>query len=559
MCINESFNNAFDTMNDAISYINSCRLNKKKGVLDGVATTFIKYLYDELWVSVGGDWKYTPLRCDEKGEIKISSYYKPMWEDIKSDLTKKGIVDGENIKYNPKNKEKIMVGNLEFKWGEGSIKNKKDDNTTSSSIETSTQEQISVQVFNRYWKFGKEIDVVTIKDENNEWMKDEEYKKFFEKPEYKYWVNSWVQQFNTIQKFLSSKGWGKNLTAVMYGDEDNEISELFEKLTNEIKKELNNINNRNEFNPTDIIIYDSNQKSEIITTFNGLINDVDKKDDGQTIFKSTVSVLSEYYKNNVFVGVSLKKGTSFKPHMLNVEPIKGFENAELQQLEYNPCDWFFKKMFGPNYKKELYKLSPNDIKKVYNKEKTTKTLELIINTDGGDSGNRIEGICLSYRTHAGGWGKSLDLEARLPKSSAQIGRCPAPKYIKYLGQFYKQYEMLRKIKVKKIEYDIKDLCEKWRELTQQWGYIKTNNTPQDIEMLFNLLIPIEYLLNGELYSYYMQIHFLYALYKSDIDVNNAPIEGLDKTGIGRTLRKMLLWSEKLDEDCLPYLLIGPKA
>jgi hypothetical protein len=77
-----------------------------------------------------------------------------------------------------------------------------------------------------------------------------------------------------------------------------------------------------------------------------------------------------------------------------------------------------------------------------------------------------------------------------------------------------------------------------------------NNITWSLDYVFDIVGEIEKFTNGELYSYYMQINFLYAL----ININKDKKEET----IGKKLRNILLWSEKLDEDCLPYLLITPK-
>jgi hypothetical protein len=258
-----------------------------------------------------------------------------------------------------------------------------------------------------------------------------------------------------------------------------------------------------------------------------------------TSFITTVALLSRLYKEQKFVGVSLKNGHSFMPIMLNVEPIKGFENAKLSdKINYDPCEMFFR---GMDFSK-IKRLNKNFYKKHLHK-KTIKTLTLKIDTD--DS----KGIELQYRTNHDGYRSSLILEPKLKNAKSFIGKCPARKYRNYLDIFNIGFKELGDTVLSKVNYNIDDLCYKW-DFIKESGIINAKSTSNDIRKLFDIVGEIEKFTNGELYSYYMQINFLYAL----ININKDKKEET----IGKKLRNILLWSEKLDEDCLPYLLIKPK-
>jgi len=479
---NVTFNNAEDTIN----FINK----QRKDPLDQTAIDFINYLYS-VW---NKEPLTTPFRLAEGNKkVKVSRANYRTNDSVQNYLSNIGI-DGYQ--------ESFKVGNLNIIWGEGSATRSKN----STKIATDIQETISAMVFN---KFSSKSNIT------KDMLLSEDFGDFNEYMKYDDWVTSWVNQFNTIQTQLSS--WS-NLVAVRYGDDD-EVSNTIIKIHNKIVKELKSPQ-KDTFDPSDIIIYDKTAQKDIIERFSNIPE--------ENVFTAAKALITDLFDEKKYVGVSLKKGVNFLPLKLNFLPIEGFEGACIKSINYDPCEMFFKDEKPFNMSHTEY-----NTRRKNKKTSPTKSLTIVIDTD------EDENIKLYFRTNHDGYRESLILEPQLNNAKAFIGKCPATKYPKYLDQFNKGFLQLKNTQAKNVKYDIDDLCKKWDYVRK---YIDAQSTSKDIRDLFEYIMPIEKYINSELYSYYMQINFLYALFKSDIETS---------------LRNILLWAEKIDEDCLPYLLIKP--
>lgn len=481
------YNITFNNAEEAISFINKNRKNS----LNKDSIDFINFLYS-IW---DRNPLTTPLRLSNNTEnIKVSRANYRSDDKVQKYLDNVGI-DGYQ--------EDFKIGNLKVIWGEGSINRSKN----STKIATDIQEKISCIVFN---KFSDKTYIT------KELLLDEDFGEFNKYMNYNDWVISWVNQFNTIQTQLNS--W-KNLIAVRYGDKDDEVSNIIINVHNKISKELN-ISQKDVFDPSDIIIYDKSQEQDIIKRFSEIPN--------ENAFTATKALITDLFNEKKYIGVSLKKGINFLPLKLNFLPIEGFEGAEIKSIEFDPCLMFFRG-------EKPYKMNVQEynLKRKTKKTSPIKSLTIVIDT------NDDKNIKLYFRTNHDGYRESLVLEPQLNKSKAFIGKCPSIKYSKYFDQFNKGFLRLKNTTTKQVKYDLDDLCEKWDFVKK---YINAQSSSEDIRKLFEYIMPIEKYANSELYSYYMQINFLYALFKSNIETS---------------LRNILLWSEKIDEDCLPYLLIKP--
>lgn len=457
----------------------------------------VNFMYT-YWKGHGEDHSGTPFIFDPGNKtVKFNSVYKQN-DEVQEFISSMGYT-GEQ--------DSFAIGKQTLKWGAGSFSR----SAKSTSIPTDVQETISTIVINKYFA---DTDFLTNADLDLTGTLGEQYM------QYKDWVTSWVQQFNTLKGYL--KGWD-DMVAVRYGDNSDPVSMALGDVHNRICK-IKGISAKDALDPTDIILYKKSAQQEVASRL------ICK--DSPNLFVDAKNEITQLFNDKLYVGVSLKKGKAFEARKLNYDPIEGFENAHETKVQLDPMYDFFK-----NDRKMIEQFRNDQLQmdwNAYRKLKPTKVCQIIVDCDDES------GIVLNIRTNHDGYRQALVCEPHLAKAKAQMGKCPTTKWHNAIGKVNKVYAGFINKNAKSVQYDVDDLCTKWSDIM---GRFPNTTTPEDLKKLFELFEPYEQKASDSvLWSIYNQIHFLWGYY-------NSPDKEL--------MRKIMLWSEKIDEECLPYLLIKP--
>lgn len=507
LLLEAGYDTSFDTADEYVNYFRGAY--KKFNEQD---EEFIRFVVDEVW---DGDPDTVPFRIDKsKTNIKLYKPYRDS-EKLVNWLTQRGITDimGSSIK----------PGSITFTWGSGSLSANKEG---SGSIPTDTQEMITCMIFNEYLKHQSDLSIEDLK--TKDWNP---YNKYFTEKSYKTWLKSWVAQVETIFRAIPKSN---DLIAVHYDDKSDRVAETLRDI-HEVIRRKRGLRMKDAFDPTDIIIYSKSKSSSIVNS----MKECAELEDGEAIVKAMRTTITELYHNGSYVGVSLKKGTSFRPHFMNFEPAVGFENAHFTgKISIDPVYGFFggdedgieefmkMKSVDKYYYKEIVKKYGN---------KRNKSCVVIIDCD--DEKN----IKLNIRTNSSTYHNMLVLEPSLYKAHAQMGKVPVDKWESLLAESNPTINNIKST----TRYDIEDIIEKFEYVKTQFNTIRT--TPEQLRHLFELFgdKEKEFHMDNEIWACYIEIHILYAILTAK-DTSNV-------------LRNLLLWAEKLGDDCLPYLLIMPTA
>ena len=499
----------FDTtFNTADEYINYFRQKYKK--FDDSDAEFIKFVMTKVW---DGSEESVPFRIDKtKTNVKLYRPYKDN-EDLIDWLKNHGVPDisGGSIK----------PGHITFTWGSGSASS---NLTGSGKIATDIQETITCMIFNEYFHHQKDISVEDIK--SKDWG---EYNKYFTEKSYKTWPITWYNQCINIFKSAPK---ANDLVAVHYDDDNDAVAISLRKVHNKVRT-TKGIRKKDAFDPTDIIVYSKSKLGHIVDGFNNCI----ESEDGDNLIVALKSLITSLYHDNAYVGVSLKKGSSFRPHFMNFEPAIGFENARFTgKINLDPVYGFFgddqsaidEFMNMTGVDKQYYK----DIVKTYGKKRNKSCIAIVDCDDEKD-------IKFSIRTNSSAYHNMLVIEPSLYKALAQMGKVPVTKWQNLLSQSNPSISNIAKTN----KYDIDDLISKFEVIKTKFSSIQT--TSSQLRHLFEVFgdHEKEFNMDNELWAYYVEINILYAILNSK-DPSSA-------------IRNMLLWAEKLDDDGLPYLLIMP--
>lgn len=505
----EAYNKVFNTADEYIDYFKG-KYKRGRNVFNKDGEDFVHFMMDELWDGTQGTQPF--VISDPDTAVKVMRMYR------QNEKMMQWFAKHPELNFDPY-QETFFVGGITFKWGNGNVKSEK-----SKSLPTDIQEQVSCDFFNRYFKThstGMTVDEV----DTDGWDKFDEY---FSSKNYKEWVVSWVEQFNNICEAL--KGWN-NAVAVRYGDTNDKVaSKLLE-----IHKAISSLVKapKDTFDPSDILIYDRSSIGEILNEMDSMIEDVE---DADSIIKAGVAVFGRLYHSHKYIGVSIKKGKSFRPVFMNFEPAIGFENASLRdKMSLDPVYGFFgydDKMVAEfeERTKEADEAYYKDI--VKNCKRRNKSCVLYADCD--DHKN----IDIAIRTNQQSYHPHLVIEPKFKKAKAQIGKVPTFKWMRMLTAI--NPDLQEAFEDKKAKYDVDGLCKKWDYIRTRFKDLRT--TSKQLRHLYEIFASIDRKLDNELYSYSVQINILYAL-----------LQGETSTMV----RSLLLWAEKVDDDCLPYLLIKP--
>ena len=488
--ITESFDTVYDDVEICISEFD------KRHPVTSTLRSLVQHMY-EVWREQGGLYEQIPFIFDASVNlVKFNRCYKND-DSVQQYLTGLGI-DGYQ--------DSFSIGKQTIKWGSGSFSRAKN----STSVKTSDQETISTMFINKYFDSYSKLlrQDVDINDFG-------EYSKYLQ---YNDWLTSWIEQFNTIKYQL--KGWS-NIVAVRYGDKTDPVASELVKLHNRICK-LKGISAKDALDPTDILLYNKSAQSKVVATLN-----CDSCED-DTVFMEAKNRITSLYDDKLYVGVSLKKGKSFVPMKLNYEPVTGFKNAHITEIVFDPISNLLKNRVD-DFRTGKLIIDKNTYKSL----KSTKQLTFKIDCDDE------KGITLSVRTNHDGIREPLVCEPHLKRASAFMGKVPSEKWHSAIAQVDDVYASFHNKNTKKVVYDIDDLCERWDSIR---SHFPNTTTSDDLRKIFKAFEPIEKHMNSELWSIYVQIHFLYGLFNTKDD---------------EYVRHLLLWAEKIDERCLPYLLIKP--
>ncbi len=491
--VNESYNVVYDSAQkcwDAFA---------EKGHLSDDLEKFVNYMYN-YWQSQGGDFTKTPFVFNpdpRQKVVKVNRIYR-FNDDIQAFISSMGYSGV---------KDSFSINKQTLKWGNGTFSRLKN----STKIDPKIHETISTVVINKY--FGT-ADSLSVEQLDLTGTIGEQYM------QYKDWMTSWVQQFNTIKYQL--KGWS-DVFAVQYDDKDDPVIKTLRDLHARICK-IKGIASKDALDPSDIILYKKSAQTEVVKR----LTCVDSSD----LFVDTKNKIIQMYNDKIYVGISLKKGVSFKPIKLNYDPKEGFENARIVKVNFDPMYDFFKndKKMIDSFRKNTLHMDWNEYKKL----NPFKTCQIVIDCDDE------KGVILSIRTNNAGHRQSLICEPHLAKAKAQISKCPVSKWHSAIGSVDREYQSFINKNAKKVIYNIDDLCIRWQSIMNNFP---NTTTVEDLRKLFELFGEFEQRAGDSvLWSIYNQIHFLWGYYnRKDPDL----------------MRKILLWSEKIDKECLPYLLIKP--
>lgn len=504
--ITEGYTTVFQTGDECKKMISSIH------PLTPEVSGFIDILYD-LWKKNGETFSELPVIFSAGADmVKINRSWKGV-EDVMDYLSGIG-VDGSD--------ESFFIGKQKFKWGNGTYMR---GAGASTAVPTDIQETISTMFLNNY------VMKDDIKPEEvDPSMFGEEYARYLTYPD---WLTSWCKQFNTIKHFLV--GW-KDMIAVRYGDKKSPVASALMKIHGRLCR-FYRVTSKDSFDPTDILYYKRSAEGDIVKALTDVLDC-----DDSSLFAAASSAIISFFDKKEYVGISLKKGRKFVPEKINFSAARGFEGAQVKTISFDPVRMMFgddKNTIDTFRSGSLSTLSDKDLIKFYKGLDSTKQLLIKIDTD------EDRGIELKVRTNNAGYRERIVVEPRLPRSSAFIGKVPSMKWKKMISMTDPVFAQFINQPIKSIRYDIDDLCKRWDDVLP---YIKKKSpvpiltTADDLRGIFVLFEKIEKQMRAELWSMYVQIHFIYGL-----------IHTADKDAV----RHLLLWSEKIDEDCLPYLLIKP--
>lgn len=485
MAANSTYNIAFNSPQQAIEFIKNNIVKNDK--FEKEINEFVIFLYKKWDEEFDGIDDLVPLRFSTFGKyIKLCRKYKRL-EDVCDEIKKI-------------NKIKDII----VKFGNGSLHKK-----NSKKIPTDIQEKISVLVFNESYP-TKNISINHVK----EILSNSEYNQYIS---YKDWVKAWTEQYNAI--ISQYKDW-KNLKAVHYSDVD-KVAECLRNVHLTLTREMG-VSKKDSIDPTDIIIYDKQQINNICDSFNKAI-----KEDA---YVNTFAAIQKLYNSKAYLGISLKFGIKFDITELNYDENEFFSNIKLKDIQYDPIKMFYG---SHGFKKDITREQYYDI--CDSKDKPTKSLELFVQSED------TKDIIIRIRTNQAGYRKKLVVEPAFKGIKSNIGKCPVKKWVEIINNYNPGFENIYNTTAKKLQYDLNDLKVKWTFLESV--NIVPKNQWMMIENMFEFVEKFENYTESEIYSYYMQINILYALYKSK------DIESI--------LRRLILLSEKIDIDCLPYILVKP--
>lgn len=538
-----TYSSFFEDSNQCINYIT--QLYGLKECPEPIET-LVRELY-KIWATKSPHTKQTlPLvfsnNTNEK-TIKINRYYYKGPDDA-VEAAEKAILKALGSPDLPSNNIDIKTpqGTFYFTWGTGSL-GRADKST---SIQTAIQEEITVQVFNKFWPLGTK----TIDPSDRSYLEGTDGEQY---SAYSDWTTSWAMQYNTLATALEKRGWShKGVRAVRWSgtDQKNTVSGALAWAVNQVQKERGNAA-KDTITPADILIYNSAKESEIVQEILEAVN-IDREETNltqvtqiPTRFAALKTYLNDARDSHKIIGVSLKKGQNFEAKYINFEPCEDFKDLSLKSLNFDPLGWIC-----TNKAKQT-----QAIEKIRNKEKvslselktwrSTKSLRLVCVQSGGPD------IEINFRTNNAGYRQALVIEPQYKGADSNIGKCPSHKWKSMVCLYEPAYEQIAKLKAsqyRQIDYDIDKLVKCYSEnLKSIRKYCPSNQTePEDLRNIFELLSPYENKLNDSvLWAIYNEMFFLSALFK-------------ESDNIDAFLRILLLAAEKFDESALPYLVLSPK-
>ena len=244
------------------------------------------------------------------------------------------------------------------------------------------------------------------------------------------WARSYIYQMNSLFKYLSGQKI-ENFRMERYnGDKqfsDWEVSKIYGKLINTYTKAIGG--EKDNWDPTDAILYDINKKDEIITILNNCQTLISKLNEENGLYNFR-NEFNKLYKGFFFRGISLKKLS--KPGVLEEFNITGKSNLEINNFElqdFNGKPYYEQdKTIYVIFKAKLHlNQTDNIVPEITNDDNPDKSKEVIENND-------LKRFKLCMRTN----GKSIACDLSLCKANSNstgpsLGKCSVVVWRKCLG------------------------------------------------------------------------------------------------------------------------------